>query len=42
VGDRALADGDVEDRQVLLAQPGGAEDRPVLVDVSDDLLDLLV
>ena len=42
VRDRALADGDVEHRQVLVGQIGGADDRPVLVDVGLDLLDLLV
>ena len=42
VRDRALADRDVEHRQVLVGQPGGADDRAVLVDVRLDLLDLLV
>ncbi len=41
VRDRALADGDVEHRQVLRVEAGGADDRAVLVDVGDDLVDLL-
>ena len=42
VRDRPLADRDVEHRQVLVGQAGRADDRAVLVDVRDDLLDLLV
>ena len=42
VGDRALADRDVEDRQVLVLEAGRADDRAVLGDVRLDLLDLLV
>ena len=42
VRDRALADRDVEHRQVLLVETRSADDRAVLVDVGDDLLDLLV
>ncbi len=42
VGDRPLADGDVEHRQVLGLEARGADDRPLLVDVRDDLLDVLV
>ena len=41
VRDRALADRDVEHRQVLLAQAGSADDRAVLGEVGLDLLDLL-
>ena len=40
VRDRALADRDVEHRQVLGQQAGRADDRRVLVDVRDDRLDL--
>ena len=40
VRDRALADGDVEDRQVLVGEAGRADDRAVLVEVRLDLLDL--
>ena len=40
VRDRALADGDVEHRQVLVLESGRADDRRVLVDVRLDLLDL--
>ena len=42
VRDRALADRDVEHRQVLVREAGRADDRGVLVDVRLDLLDLLV
>ncbi len=42
VRDRPLADGDVEHLEVLVGQLGRADDRAVLVDVGDDLLDLLV
>ena len=42
VRDRALADGHVEHRQVLVGEAGRADDRAVLVDVRLDLLDLLV
>ena len=42
VRDRALADGDVEHRQVLLVQAGRADDRAVLGQVGLDLLDLLL
>ena len=40
VGDRPLADRDVEDRQVLVLQAGRADDRVLLGDVGVDLLDL--
>ena len=40
VRDRALADRDVEHRQVLVLQAGRADDRVVLVDVGLDLADL--
>ena len=40
VRDRALADRDVEHRQVLLVEPGRADDRAVLGQVRLDLLDL--
>ncbi len=42
VRDRALADRDVEHRQVLLRQAGRADDRAVLGEVRLDLLDLLL
>ncbi len=40
--DRALADRDIEHRQVLVDQAGGADDRAVLGEVGLDLLDLLL
>ncbi len=40
--DRALADGHVEHRQVLLGEAGRADDRAVLGQVGLDLLDLLL
>ena len=40
VRDRALADGDVEHRQVLVGEAGRADDRAVLGEVRLDLLDL--
>ena len=42
VGDRALADGDVEHGQVLLGQSRRADDRAVLGHVGVDLVDLLL
>ena len=42
MGDGPLADRHIEHLEVIVGQVGCADDRPVLVDVRDDLFDLLV